>query len=105
MRLLPARHLLPGDRFTPQPQRDEGQPASDSGGDAGDPRPGAADSPAAGPLVVGEVADGDGVLLLDVREEGPLVVDFEVEDAVLVGELEGRGVDGGVGRRGGGDER
>ncbi len=53
------------------------------------------------------VADGNGVLLLDIGEEGALVVDLEVEDAVLVGELEGGGVGGGgVGGVGGvGGER
>lgn len=52
---------------------------------------------------MGEVPDGDRVLLLDVAVERPLVVDLEVEDAVLVRQLEGhrvrravRGRDGGL---------
>lgn len=35
-----------------------------------------------------EVADGDGVLLFDIGIERPLVVDLEIEDSVLIGELE-----------------
>ena len=38
-----------------------------------------------------------GALLVDAGEEGPLVVDAEVEDAVLVGQGERGGVEGGVG--------
>lgn len=49
-----------------------------------------------------KVPDGDLSLLVDGGQEGALVVDAEVEDAVLVGELEVGGEDGGVGvgRRG-----
>lgn len=35
----------------------------------------------------------DSILLLDVGEEWSFVVDLEIKDTVLVGELEGRGVD------------
>lgn len=42
------------------------------------------------------MADRDGVLLLEVVEEGALVVDLEVEDAVLVGQHEGDGEGGRV---------
>lgn len=38
---------------------------------------------------MGHVANGDGVLLLNVGEEGTLVIDPEVEDAVLVGQHKG----------------
>lgn len=41
------------------------------------------------------VSHADGVLLLDVSQERPLVVDLEVEDAVLVREREAGAVDGG----------
>jgi hypothetical protein len=41
-----------------------------------------------------KVSNGDGVLLLDVGEEGSLVVDLEVEDTVLIWELETCCVDG-----------
>lgn len=54
---------------------------------------------------MGHVADGNGVLLLDVGEEGALVVDLEVEDAVLVRQDEGGGVSGGVGGAGLGGKR
>ncbi len=44
------------------------------------------------------MTDGDGVLLLNVGEEGSLVVDLEVEDAVLIWKLEACSVDvGGFG--------
>ena len=47
-----------------------------------------------------EVAHGDLALFLHGGEEGPLVVDLEGEDAVLVGRAEGGAEDGAVGRRG-----
>lgn len=52
------------------------------------------------------VAHRHRVLLLDVGQERPLVVDLEVEDAVLVGQLEAGGEGGGVrcGERGRGGE-
>lgn len=37
---------------------------------------------------MGKVTHGDSVLLLDVVKEGSLVVDLEVEDAVLIRQLE-----------------
>lgn len=37
---------------------------------------------------MGEVADGDGILLLDIGVERTLVVDLEIEDSMLVRELE-----------------
>lgn len=43
------------------------------------------------------MADSNSVLLLEVGVEGSLVVDFEVEDSVLVWELEASCVDGGGG--------
>ena len=46
-----------------------------------------------------EVADGDCALLLDVGEEGTAVLHEEVVDAVLIGQLEGLGVEGGLGAR------
>lgn len=53
---------------------------------------------------MGHVADADGVLILDMGQEGSLVVDLEVEDAVLVGEGEVGGEDGLTGGLGLGDE-
>jgi len=50
-----------------------------------------------------EMPDRDAVLLIDVGEEGTLVVDTEVEDAVLVGQAEGGCEEGRVGRGGGGE--
>lgn len=99
MRLLGL--LLAADRGTVHPQGAESQPPDNCRCDTGDPGPRSADDEAAGPLVVGHVADRDCVLLLDVGQEGTFVVDLEVEDAVLVGDLEGDGVcrffGGGVG--------
>jgi hypothetical protein len=39
------------------------------------------------------VSYGNGVLLLEVREEWSLVVDLEIENTVLIRELEACGVD------------
>lgn len=41
------------------------------------------------------VAHANGVLLLDVGQKGALVVDLEVEDAVLVRQREGGAINGG----------
>lgn len=71
-------------RLAVHPEGAEAQEASHRGGDARDPRPGARDDEAARPLVVGHVSHTDGALLLDVGQEWSLVVDHEVEDAVLV---------------------
>lgn len=43
-----------------------------------------------------KVADADRVLLLNVGEERTLVVDLEVEDAMLVGEGEGDAIHGSI---------
>lgn len=67
-----------------QPHDHKGQEASDHRPQTGDPHPASADSPAACVLVVRIVAHGHLVLLLDVGEEGSLVVDTEGEDAVLI---------------------
>lgn len=48
---------------------------------------------------MGHVADRYCVLLLDVCEKRPAVVDLEVEDAVLIRQLEGNSVGGRIGRR------
>lgn len=74
------------------PQRAESQPTGDGGADSGNPRPCAADDEAARPLVVGHVANRNSVLLLDVAQQGSLVVDLEVEDTVLIGQLERRSI-------------
>lgn len=48
---------------------------------------------------MGHVADGHGVLLLDVGQEWALVVGYEVVDAVVVGNPEGHAEDArGLGR-------
>jgi hypothetical protein len=88
------------DRYwlAPQPDGHKGQPSHDGDADTAHPWPGRADLPGTWELVVCEVADGHGVLLLDVGEEGALVVDLEVEDTVLVWQGEAGGVDRAVGR-------
>lgn len=91
--LLPARRQLQRHRFAPQPQRNKRHPPSDRGANARNPRPSTANDPTPRPLVVRKVTHRHGVLLLDVGIEGPLVVNLKVEDAVLVGQLEGSGVD------------
>lgn len=82
-----------------QPEKAEGKPPHHRGANAADPGPGARDDITPVPLVVRVVTDTNRMLLVDVGEEGSLVVDAEVEDAVLVGDLEGRAVDSGVGGR------
>ena len=81
-------------RFTPQPQGHKRHPSSNRDTDARDPRPRTTDSPTPRPFVVREMADCDCVFLFQVGEEGPFVVDFKIEDAVLVGQFEGGCVDG-----------
>lgn len=87
MRLLGSRRFL--GRCAKHEDQHKRKPASDGGADAREPGPGARDDVGARPLVVGHVADRDGVLGVDVGQEGALVVDLEVEDAVLVGRPEG----------------
>ena len=82
LHLLLARRE--GYRLAPQPQSNKGEPSDNSYSDTCNPRPGAADGPTPWPLIMCKVADGDSVLLLDIGEEGPLVVDLKVEYAVLV---------------------
>jgi hypothetical protein len=94
LHLLPTSRQLQRHRFTPQPQCHECHPPSNSNTNAGNPRPRTTNDPTPWPFVVREVAYCDGVFLLNVGEEGALVVYFEVEDSVLVGEFEGGGVDG-----------
>lgn len=67
-----------------KPDEDESQESSNHRPQTGDPDPAGADGPTARVLIVRKVAHGDLVLLLDVGEERPLVVDAEGEDAVLV---------------------
>lgn len=69
-----------------QPQRNKDEPADTGDAYAREIWPCAGDVVRGRVLVVGHVADGDGALLLNVGQEGPLVVDHEVEDAVLVGD-------------------
>jgi hypothetical protein len=92
LRLLHA--LLRG--LTIKPHRNKRHPPRHSDPNTANPDPSATNLPAAGPLVVRKVADGDLPLLVDVGDEGAAVVDAEVEDAVLVGGLEGDAEDGGV---------
>lgn len=102
LRLLSRSRIL--DRLAVHPQRSESHESRHCSTDAGNPGPGTGDDVASRPLVVGNVADADGGLLLNVGEEGALVVDLEVEDAVLVGEGEGCVEDGGRLGCGGGVE-
>jgi hypothetical protein len=82
--------------LTIKPHRDKRHPPGHSNPNTPNPDPSATNLPAAGPLVVRKVADGDLPLLVDVGDEGAAVVDAEVEDAVLVGGFEGDAEDRGV---------
>lgn len=94
-------HLLPSvllaNRLAVHPYRAESNKARHRRANARDPRPGARDDKAARPLIVRKVADADCVLLFDIGEERALVVDLEVEDAMLVGEGEGDAIHGSIG--------
>jgi len=92
---LPRSRQLQRHWFAPQPKRNERHPSSNRSTDTCNPRPSSADDPTPWPLIVRKMTDGDGVLLLDVGEERSLVVDLEVEDAVLIWKLEACSVDGG----------
>jgi len=93
VQLLTVCRQFDGYGLTPEPESHERQPPSNRDGDTTHPWPGGADLPGARELVVGEMAHGDSVLLFDVREEGTLVVDFEVKDAVLIWERKGCAID------------
>lgn len=84
-------------RFAVKPDSNENQPASGRNANASDPRVGTADDETARPLVVSKVAYSDGALLVDVAEEGTLVVDDEVEDTMLIGHSEAGLEDSAVG--------
>ena len=98
IQLLPIGSQLNRNRLAPEPDGNECQPTSDGDGNTSHPWPSSANLPGAWELVVRKVAHCDGVLLLNVREEGALVVDLEVEDTVLVWEDEGCAVGCRVGR-------
>lgn len=103
IRLLCLLHALLS-RCAVQPHSDECQPSSDCDPDTTNPDPGTADLPTPWPLVVGKMPDCDLPLFIDVRDERSAIVDTEVEDAVLIGGLEGSAEDGGVcGTRDGGE--
>jgi hypothetical protein len=80
-----------------KPNSDKDQPSGNGNTDTSDPGVSAADDETPGPLVVGKVTDSNSPLLEDGGQEGALVVDEEVEDAVLVRQGEGSTEDGAVG--------
>lgn len=88
--------VLLANRLAVHPYRAEPNKARYRRTNARDPRPGARDDKATRPLIVGKVADANRVLLFDSGEERALVVDLEVEDAMLVGEGEGDAIHGSI---------
>lgn len=97
------RHLLSllclsslGGGLAVDPDGAEGDEASDGGADSADPGPSSRDDEAARPLIVGNVPDADGVLLVNDRQEWALVVYAEVENTMLVGQDERGAKDGGI---------
>lgn len=72
-------------RFAIQPEDCETDKSDNDAPQTSDPRPRTGDGPRSRPLVMCKVAHRDLVLLLDRSQEGPLVVDFESEDTMLVG--------------------
>jgi len=95
LHFLPLPLLL--HRRTIQPHRHKRRPPRHCPPNAHDPHPRPTDRPTPRPLIVRKVAYRDRVLLVHVRHEGPLVVDAEVEDAVLVRDAEGCREEGAVG--------
>lgn len=71
-------------RLRIEPDHDKSKEAANNRPQASDPRPTTADLPASGIFIVGIVADSHLMLLFNVGEERPLVVDAEGEDAMLV---------------------
>jgi len=86
--LLSTLRQLQRHRLTPQPQCYESYPPGDRNRNTRHPGPSTGNCPTARELIVCKVAHGNGVLFFDVGEEGPLVVYFEVEDSMLVGDFE-----------------
>ena len=84
-------------RFTIQPDRNKGYKPAHHAPQAGNPYPAPRNSPTSWPLIVRKVSYRHLSLLLDVRQEGTLVVDFEGEDPVLVWQFEGCAEDGAIG--------
>ena len=76
--------------LAPEPHAYEPGPARHCYKDPQNPHIRPANRIAAGVFIVRKMAYRDGALLIDVGEERPLVVQTEVEDAVLVWELECR---------------
>lgn len=66
------------------PHGNKDEPAGAGDADADKVRPGGRDLVRVRIFVVGHVADGHGALLLDGSQERPLVVDHEIENAVLI---------------------
>lgn len=83
--------------LAPEPKSDKHQPASNRHSNTRDPRISSANDETPWPFVVSKMTDGDCPLLVHIREEWPLVVDEEVEDAVLIWQLESGGEDRAVG--------
>lgn len=73
------------DRRRVKPDNHKRQKSSNHRPKTSNPDPTASDNPATRIFVVGEVADGDLVLLLDSGEERSLIVNTEREDTVLIG--------------------
>lgn len=92
LRLL--RRLLRG--LAVQPQSYEDNPARHGGSDTCDPRPGSRDDKTPWPLIVRKMPDRHRPLFEDVAQEGALVVDQEIEDAVLIRQAERSGEDSAV---------
>lgn len=85
LRLLDARRTR---RLRVEPYHHKRNESTNDRPQPSNPGPASANPPAARILIVSKVADSHLVLLLDVGEEGALVVDAEGEDAVLIGHSE-----------------
>ena len=82
--------------LTIEPDRDKCPKPTHHAPQACDPDPSTRNAPTPWPLVVCKVSYGDLSLLLDIGQKRSLVVDFECEDAMLVGQRERCAEDGAV---------
>jgi len=84
-------------RLAEQPDSDEDQEARHGSPDASNPWIRAADDKTSRPLVVRKMSHSHRPLLVDIAQKWTLVVDDEVEDAVLIWQCESCAEDGAVG--------
>jgi len=94
LHLLSAGCKLQWYGFTPQPESNKCYPSRDGNYNSCNPGPGSTNDPTPWPFIMCKMPDANSVLFFDVGEERSLVVDFEVENTMLVWKFEACRVDG-----------